>query len=515
MRTSRRLALCVALASLSACPFQGVVRTDDAPAATVRVRDLSTLDYESLREVDTDDPGWDRWRASAASGDTSRAAAFERAHLHAIVMARVRSLGDPVGAEADARVGRALCGGDMLDPDCMERAPWNESALAMLAQAAWHDGPLPAELSPGDAVYADAITAALLAEALGARTLDGAPAALARWRTLRPDAPPLDDETEAWAEIEAALMRVRAGAQERGSADVLRAIEPARDALMAASVRVARPPSTLTDVTLQVARAFDEDALHRAPTPDRMVVVRSTGIELYARQSEVWRDGAVALEPEVARVDALRFDGPGMLPVDALEADRLPAFGEVVDAFEATLPEAMTGPTGVVADGSLYFTSLRPVLVELLRSGHSPRLLQRSATSDSWVGLPVDLVPETAQVRHALLVRADGFFFSSYDPDAMRELQPFARVEGDALVSLYGYLVEAFTDGRVDPSEPLTIVVEDPTVDLGILSHLVQALSWVRGEGASTDMALLRSPAQRGERGLPKPLFPAGLRLAF
>ena len=211
MRTSQRLALCIALASLSACPFQGIVRTDDAPAATVRVRDLSTLDYESLREVDTDDPGWGRWRASAASGDVSRAAALERAHLHAVVMARVRSLGDPVGAEAAARVGRALCGGDMLDPDCMESAP-GRRALARCWRRR-HNGPLPAALSPSDAVYADAITAALLAEALGARTLDGAPAALALADAAL--APPLDDETEAWAEIEAALGAFTRGAGAR------------------------------------------------------------------------------------------------------------------------------------------------------------------------------------------------------------------------------------------------------------------------------------------------------------
>lgn len=503
--------MAIALASgASGCSWVARATTNDAPSEHVaRVRDASGLDVEALRALPSESPSLLRWRREADAGDVARGEALRRALAHLLVVARARAANDPMQASADLALAERLSGCAASDAACME-SRLDESDPSKAAMAAWYAMPL------GDAqgTYANAVRAVLLAESLGARHEDGTPAEAHVWTQLHPGSEAPRSTREAWPLLEAATRSADEVGDPWGAADLRAAIEPVRARLDASSVVIPRPPSALEDLTLRVARCFDEDDLHRVEAMPRLLVIRSTGIALLAEQRYRWRDGGEVLEPEDATLELLAFEGPGMVPVDALQGDRLPELGEALPPVDEATDEA-SSVTGVVADGSVYFTTARPVLVELARAGHSARLLQRSAHADAWTGLPLTLVPETTPVRHALLVRADGYFFAPYDPSAMSELQAFARVDAEPLLALYTYLSEAIDDGRIDPEEPLTVVVEDPTVDIGILSHLANALAWRRTHGALSDASLLRSPAQRDVAGLPVPLFSGGLRLAY
>lgn len=305
-----------------------------------------------------------------------------------------------------------------------------------------------------------------------------------------------------------------------------------------AAVPVDLPTSLVSeDVQLSPPRAFrpiDADVEGAGFTFRRLLVVRTTGLRLVLRPHVRWGETGVQIVgadegwlPPGA--DVLAFDGPGAIPPSAIVDDSVPAVEEALASLEGLLGDAAwlpveetrrdSGSVGisVVADGDTYYSTLRPILAALFRQDYGPIALHTlDIESQTLDAVAVRLVEGVAVRDNVITVREDGYLVSGYDPENLRTPTTVSRVEPGALVTLHRAIVDGFEDGTLDPDEPLTVRVDDNTVDYGVLAHLLAAVSFARlgGSEVTSDVELLRSPIVESE-GRPQVLAARGLRLSL
>ena len=298
-------------------------------------------------------------------------------------------------------------------------------------------------------------------------------------------------------------------------------------------------PTTLVadDVQLSPPHAFrpvdDAGAGGLGFTFRRVLIVRTTGIRLVLRPHASWTAGGLELVGASEGwlppgSDILAFDGPGAIPPSAIEDGSVPAVEEALVSLESLLTDAAwlpleetrreTGSVGVsvIADGDTYFSTLRPILAALFEEEYGPIALHTVDTESQLLdAVAVRLVAAVAVHDNVITVREDGYLVAGYDPENLRAPSTISRVAPGALVTLHRAIVQGFEDGTLDPEQPLTVRVDDNTVDFGVLAHLLAAVSFAReGADAETDAALLRSPIVESD-GTPQVLAPRGLRLSL
>lgn len=266
----------------------------------------------------------------------------------------------------------------------------------------------------------------------------------------------------------------------------------------------------------------------------RVVVVRTDAVVgLLAPHVGVSDDEVVAREVAGGWAypgsEIVRFDGFGAVGADALEGDTLPAMvgalGELEEWLDENAPlppeERFTASSSpgisLIADGDLYYSSLRPVLGSLLSVGYSPIALHTLHRSTGALdAVAVRLVYTPAESDNLLIVREDGYLLQVWDPENLTPPVRIARTDEAPALAVHRALREGFASGALDASRPLTIRVDDNSVDFGILAHLLSAVSFERDlDGVERDPDLLRAPIVRVADGEPQVLCPAGLRLAL
>lgn len=223
------------------------------------------------------------------------------------------------------------------------------------------------------------------------------------------------------------------------------------------------------------------------------------------------------------------FERIGSLPPSALVDDRVPVLGDGLAEMEGWLSAAAFLPpeetrlednevgASLIADGDTYFSTLRPVLSELRALRYGPIALHTlHAESGALDAVAVRLVGAPAEDDNLLIVREDGYLIQAYDPQSLRPPDAISRVQPNPNLALHQHLLRAVADGTLDPGKPLTIRVDDNSVDYGILAHLVASVGFVRElDGVADDRSLLAASIATTEQGVPRILWPAGLRLAL
>lgn len=453
-----------------------------------------------------------------------------------LVVARVDALAAPSSSERALNAAAALapCETVPVDATCFAQRVRDDlrgvpEADAYAALVTWTWGDAPAAATAWTATPETARAAALVTAAIGADALQVQPPGDAGWPVLdalagRMEVIPSADlvgasidqnasaGAQALAAVDAGCRPAVTGAWERAlsprSARVCAALDEARLLL---PMRVA----DVQDITLQIARAFDQAPVSTAPPFERVVLVRSTGVEALRRPALVWRDGAAVEDPppgEQSRL-LLAFEGPGMVPVDALVAGRLPSVASALAAFEqahGTSP----GPVSLLVDGNTYFASLRPILWALHEAGYGPMVLHLAAADGSrFAAAPVALVPESEATDTGVYVRQDGYLVSSASDDGLTPPHSVARTGRAPLLELVRYLETILS---VDEgASSITLRVDDGTADVGSLMHVLSAIAWRRDTALLyDDLGLLREPPLV-YAGVPASVAPGGVRLAF
>ena len=231
--------------------------------------------------------------------------------------------------------------------------------------------------------------------------------------------------------------------------------------------------------------------------------------------------------------ELLAFEGFGTVPNSAVEDRALPAVSAQLEEMEGFLAEANWLPfeearslseegepsavgISIIADGDTYFSTLRPLMESLRLLNYSPIALHTMhAESGALDAVAVRLVAEPDEEDNVLIVREDGYVIQPFDPTHLVTPMAVSRVTPNALVALHNTLTESFADGTLNPERPLTVRVDDNSVDYAILAHMLTAVGFVRDmDGVTTDLELLQAPIIT-EDGIPGVLAPAGLRLSL
>jgi hypothetical protein len=265
----------------------------------------------------------------------------------------------------------------------------------------------------------------------------------------------------------------------------------------------------------------------------RILIIRATGV-LGLLQPHVGLQGGELYFPGESEGwllpgrTILEFDGPGAIPPDAIVGDTAPAIEAAFDELEIVLDGATWMPVeetrgvgvsvgvSVIADGDTYYSTMRPLLRALWNREYGPIALHTlSEETQQLDAVAVRLVDGVATLDNVVVVREDGYLVKGYDPENLRTPTTVSRIAPGALLTLHTTVVEGFASGMLDPDQPLTVQVDDNSIDYGVLAHMLAAISFARDlEGVSTDLELLRAPISfDGE--VPNVLAPRGLRLAL
>ena len=535
----RALALGGAATVLSACAlFSPRATTPSAPAPGPRIAS-EELRLERVLAREWTAAQLERWTQTVnarADGVEPRRAQRGELVTGLLVAARIDALAAPSSSEWALQAAAALspCGTLPVDAACFARRVREDfrgipEAEAYAALVTWAWGATP------DAALASAETpetarvAALLTASVGADALAVQPVGDAGWpvldalapRTAIADAAALQHAaTSDWVAAGSdALAAIDAGCRPALPAPWVEALAP-RAARVCATLDAARlrlpiRVDEVQDITLQLARAFDEAPVSTAPPFERVVIVRSTGVEARLRPSLVWRDGVAVEDPPPERQSQalLAFEGPGMVPVDALVAGRLPAVTEALAAFEQATGQT-PGPVSLLVDGNTYFASLRPILWALHEAGYGPIVLHLAAADRSrFAAAPVTLVPESDATDTGVYVRQDGYLVSGASDDALAPPHSVSRTGRAPLLELVRYLETVVAAD--DAAASITLRVDDGTADVGSLMHVLSAIAWRRDTALLyDDLGLLRAePIVYA--GVPAGIAPGGVRLAF
>jgi hypothetical protein len=177
--------------------------------------------------------------------------------------------------------------------------------------------------------------------------------------------------------------------------------------------------------------------------------------------------------------------------------------------------EQQRGPGGVlegvsvVADGNLYYGSFQPIVRTLLAGGWSPVMLHTlTGKEERLSAAPIQFVEKAPEGTGRILIRTDGYIIEpALGTDAKSEMVPWTA--SGSLLRLYRFF-ESARDGAA-ARQPWVIQVDDAATDVGILVHLVSAISYRRTLDASgrRDRSLLEAPLVLRD-GLPEPLWPGG-----
>ncbi|MFT4704234.1 MAG: hypothetical protein ACI81R_001930 [Bradymonadia bacterium] len=459
-----------------------------------------------------------------------------------LVLARLEAERRP--GEASASIDRASaltgCAGVPLDLECFQArvgrdlSGHSESANAnTVMRAAWSEAP------PGLAALANSESSwRLAARALVVRRIVGAARsqvllqsdadsalALAAAESLAGDAgtrnpsgtlsPWREGPAGAVADAAAALgVAVQFSELSIAGGAFADSLHADREALAAVSLRGALRPSDLTSIALRPPRMFGEcDAGAVAPS-SIVLLLRSSGVYLPGRPSlSIERDGRTltVVATEVPQTQLLAFDGPGRLPVDALDGAMLPALRDALAERDAE-----GQPISIVVDGNVYFSTLRAVLHTLAQLDIArPRLLGVAENRDLFVSVPIDVSTALEPVHHALMMRSDGYFVRPYDETGLGEQHSITLTAEAPLLEVARLLEDLFDSGRARGDLSLTVIVDDPTADVGVLFHLLDAIVWRRDlVMVDDDLSFLRAAPSRVD-GVPRALVPAGVRLSY
>lgn len=295
---------------------------------------------------------------------------------------------------------------------------------------------------------------------------------------------------------------------------------------------VTSPALDLADATLQLPVMLAPGAGDGPPAEMmrlRTVAIRSTGVAVAMAHVEVAcdaADGSCRADEQLGFAWpgrwATRFEGEGAISPDAIEGDRVAALTaamEELDRAVATAPwatvEQQRGPGGVlegvsvVADGNLYYGSFQPIVRTLLAGGWSPVVLHTLTGKEGRLSAaPIRFVEKAPEGTGRILIRTDGYIIEpALGTGAKSEMVPWTAP--GSLLRLYRFF-ESARDGAA-AREPWVIQVDDAATDVGILVHLVSAISYRRivDGGGRRDRSLLESPLVLRD-GLPEPLWPGG-----
>lgn len=295
---------------------------------------------------------------------------------------------------------------------------------------------------------------------------------------------------------------------------------------------VVMPAIDPADTTLRLPVMLVPGGGERPPTEPmrlRTVAIRSTGVQVALAQVEVACDapgGSCRADEQLGFAWpgrwVTRFEGEGAISPDAIEGDEVPALTAAMDELDravATAPwatvEQQRGSGGVlegvsvVADGNLYYGSFQPIVRTLLAGGWSPVVLHTLTGKEGRLSAaPIRFVEKAPEGTGRILIRTDGYIIEpALGTDAKSEMVPWTAA--GSLLRLYRFF-EAARSGAA-AQKPWVIQVDDAATDVGILVHLVSAISYRRtldGEGRR-DRSLLEAPLVLRD-GLPEPLWPGG-----
>lgn len=265
----------------------------------------------------------------------------------------------------------------------------------------------------------------------------------------------------------------------------------------------------------------------------RILVIRATGVLGLLQPHVGLREGELYFPGEaegwlLPGHTLIEFDGPGAIPPGAIEGDSAPAVESAFDELEALLDGAAWMPleetrgvgvavgVSVIADGDTYYSTMRPILRALWNREYGPIALHTlNEETGQLDAVAVRLVEGVATLDNVVVVREDGYLVKGYDPENLRTPTTVSRIAPGALLTLHNTIVEGFTSGMLDPDQPLTVQVDDNSIDYGVLAHMLAAISFARDlDGVATDLELLRAPIAFDE-DVPHVLAPRGLRLAL
>ena len=295
---------------------------------------------------------------------------------------------------------------------------------------------------------------------------------------------------------------------------------------------VAAPSAALSETTLRppvMLVPAMTPGLPPEPLRLRTVAIRSNGVQVSLAPVEVACDAPAG----VCRADealglawpgtwATRFEGEGAISPEAIDGDSVPALASTMEAVDRAIasapwasveqqpsPEGVLEGVSVVADGNLYYGSFQPIVHTLLAGGWSPVVLHAFAGSEGPLSAaPIRFVDKAPDGTGRILIRTDGYIIeSALGTDAKSEMIPWTAP--GALLRVYRFFEAARTGAAA--AQPWVIQVDDAATDVGILVHLVSAISYRRqiASNAGRDRALLESPLVLRD-GLPEPLWPGG-----
>ncbi len=295
---------------------------------------------------------------------------------------------------------------------------------------------------------------------------------------------------------------------------------------------VVAPAMDLADTTLQLPVMLVPGAGEAPPAETmrlRTVAVRSTGVQVALAQVQVACDavgGTCRADEQLGFAWPGRwtthFEGEGAISPDAIEGDGVPALTaamEELDRAVSTAPwatvEQQRGPGGVlegvsvVADGNLYYGSFQPIVRTLLEGGWAPVVLHTLTGKEGRLSAaPIRFVEKAPEGTGRILIRTDGYIIEpALGTDAKSEMIPWTAP--GSLLRVYRF----FEGGRTGAAarQPWVIQVDDAATDVGILVHLVSAISYLRtlDRDGGRDRSLLEAPLVVHD-GLPEPLWPGG-----
>ena len=265
----------------------------------------------------------------------------------------------------------------------------------------------------------------------------------------------------------------------------------------------------------------------------RILVIRTTGVRAVLQPHAAIADGALYVPGAedgwlVPGRDVLEFDRPGAIPPDAIVDDSAPSVEDAFAELELLLADAEWMPieerrgvgvsvgVSVISDGDTYYATMRPLLRALWNMDYGPIALHTlNEETGALDAVAVRLVEGVAMLDNVVTVREDGYLVTGYDPENLRTPTTVSRIAPGALVSLHNAIIEGFESGVLDPDQPLTVQVDDNSIDYGVLAHMLAAISFRRDlDGVTTDLELLRAPVVF-EDEMPQVLAPRGLRLAL
>lgn len=259
-------------------------------------------------------------------------------------------------------------------------------------------------------------------------------------------------------------------------------------------------PSTWTEGDLRLRLPWSAAPAGHATEdpawPRYTLIVRSDALFLLRSPRTCWHEASVRFVTESEPLDAplARMERPGALGVADLEDGRVPAlraaWRELRD--EAEDSEAWS-TVAVVADAETLVATLQAILLTLHEEGVRRALwwVSDREAGGRMLGLRLFSRSEDATVR--ISVRHDGYVIrTSAQGEAEGELAVVLRSAGTRLESIS----QAVWNAVADQTERLALVLDDPSVDIGLLAPIVDALVLPRTPSAAEDLEWLRGPLE-------------------